>query len=247
MMIRANFREFFMRRHHMKKKIELAMAVCMILAAFVLARQGAVYVLSEKADNKEICIVIDAGHGGGDPGKVGINDALEKDINLSVALKLKSLLEQKDIKVVLTRESDTSLAPAGANNQKAADMQQRCQIITETNPVFTISIHQNSYTTPDIRGAQVFYYGQSDKGEELAAILQKNLISRLDPENRRTAKANESYYLLKKTPTPTVIVECGFLSNPEEAELLLDADYQNKLSRAIYMGILEYLEKEDLL
>ena len=148
---------------------------------------------------------------------------------------------------MLTRDSDTSLAPAGANNQKAADMQNRCQLITETGPVFTISIHQNSYTTPDIRGAQVFYYGQSKKGEELATILQKNLVSRLDPENRRTAKANESYYLLKKTPTPTVIVECGFLSNPEEAELLLDADYQNKLSRAIYMGILEYLEQEGLL
>ena len=236
-----------MKHRQIKKKVELAMAICMIMAAFVLARQGAVYVLSEKADDTEICIVVDAGHGGSDPGKVGVNDALEKDINLSVALKLKTLLEQRNIRVVLTRDSDTSLAPAGANNQKAADMQNRCQLITETEPVFTISIHQNSYTTPDIRGAQVFYYGQSQKGEELATILQKNLVSRLDPENRRTAKANESYYLLKKTPTPTVIVECGFLSNPEEAELLLDADYQNKLSRAIYMGILEYLEQEGLL
>lgn len=223
------------------------MAACLLLAAFILARQGAVLVQSEKASLKKICIVVDAGHGGSDPGKVGVNDALEKDINLALALKLKDLLEKKDIEVVLTRDSDSGLYPADATNKKASDMQKRCEIITEANPVFTVSLHQNSYTTPDIKGAQVFYYGQSQKGEELANILQESLISRVDPENKRTAKANESYYLLKKTPTPTVIVECGFLSNPTEADLLLDADYQNKLARAIYMGIIEYLEKESLL
>lgn len=223
------------------------MAACLLLAAFILARQGAVLVQSEKASSKKICIVVDAGHGGSDPGKVGVNDALEKDINLALALKLKDLLEKKDIEVVLTRDSDSGLYPADATNKKASDMQKRCEIITEANPVFTVSLHQNSYTTPDIKGAQVFYYGQSQKGEELANILQESLISRVDPENKRTAKANESYYLLKKTPTPTVIVECGFLSNPTEADLLLDADYQNKLARAIYMGIIEYLEKESLL
>lgn len=223
------------------------MAVCLLVAAFILARQGAVLVQSEKASPKKICIVVDAGHGGSDPGKVGVNDALEKDINLALALKLKDLLEKKDIEVVLTRDSDAGLYPADATNKKASDMQKRCEIITEADPVFTISLHQNSYTTEDIKGAQVFYYGQSQKGEELATILQESLISRVDPENKRTAKANESYYLLKKTPTPTVIVECGFLSNPAEADLLLDTDYQNKLARAIYMGILEYLEKESLL
>lgn len=223
------------------------MAVCLLVAAFVLARQGAVLVQSEKASSKKLCIVVDAGHGGSDPGKVGVNDALEKDINLALALKLKDLLEKKDIEVVLTRDSDAGLYPADATNKKASDMQKRCEIITEANPVFTVSLHQNSYTTEDIKGAQVFYYGQSQKGEELATILQESLISRVDPENKRTAKANESYYLLKKTPTPTVIVECGFLSNPVEADLLLDTDYQNKLARAIYMGIVEYLEKESLL
>lgn len=231
----------------MKKKLELAMAVCLLLSAFFLARQGAVYVQSQKTEEKKICIVIDAGHGGSDPGKVGINDALEKDINLALALKLKDLLEQKDIKVVLTRDSDTGLYPADATNKKASDMQKRCEIITDANPIFTVSLHQNSYPSEDVNGAQVFYYGQSPKGEELANILQDSLVSRVDPDNTRVAKANDSYYLLKKTPTPTVIVECGFLSNPTEADLLLDADYQNKLTRAIYMGIIEYLEKESLL
>lgn len=231
----------------MKKKLELTMGICLILAAFLLARQGAILVTNDHAKEKKICIVVDAGHGGSDPGKVGVNDALEKDINLELALKLKKLLEQKDVEVVLTRDSDVGLYSEDANNKKADDMQKRCKIIADADPVFTVSLHQNSYTSPEVKGAQVFYYGQSATGKELAEILQESLITHVDPENTRTAKANESYYLLKKTPTPTVIVECGFLSNPTEAKLLLDSDYQDKLVRAIYMGIISYLEKEELL
>lgn len=231
----------------MKKKLELGMAVCLLASAFLLARQSAVFVQSENAEVKSLCIVIDAGHGGSDPGKVGINNAEEKDINLALALKLRDLLEQKNISVVLTRDSDAGLYPADATNKKASDMQKRCEIITEANPVFTISLHQNSYPAEEVKGAQVFYYAQSSEGEALANILQASLISRVDSENKRVAKANDSYYLLKKTPTPTVIVECGFLSNPTEADLLIDETYQNKLVRAIYMGILEYLESNSLL
>lgn len=223
------------------------MSLCLLAAAFILAKQGAVLVQSEKAAREKICIVVDAGHGGSDPGKVGINGALEKDINLSIALKLKDLLEQREISVVLTRDSDAGLSPADATNKKAADMQKRCQIIADANPAFTVSIHQNSYTTEDIKGAQVFYYGQSENGKRLADVLQEHLISEVDPQNTRVAKANESYYLLKKTPTPTVIVECGFLSNRSEADLLLTEDYQSKLAHAIYLGILSYLEEESLL
>ena len=231
----------------MKKKIELVMAVCLIAAAFILARQGAVFVQSENAFAKKPCIVVDAGHGGRDAGKVGVNDALEKDINLSLALKLKAALEKEEIEVVLTRDPDIGLYSEDSTNKKAEDMQNRCKIITDANPVFTVSLHQNSYTSPEVRGAQVFYYGQSKEGKELADIIQSSLIANVAPENTRTAKANESYYLLKKTPTPTVIVECGFLSNPEEADLLLTEDYQDKLIEAIRLGIMEYLEKKELL
>ena len=231
----------------MKKKIELVMAVCLIAAAFILARQGAVFVQSENAFAKKPCIVVDAGHGGRDAGKVGVNDALEKDINLSLALKLKAALEKEEIEVVLTRDSDIGLYSEDSTNKKAEDMQNRCKIITDANPVFTVSLHQNSYTSPEVRGAQVFYYGQSKEGKDLADIIQSSLIANVAPENTRTAKANESYYLLKKTPTPTVIVECGFLSNPEEADLLLTEDYQDKLIEAIRLGIMEYLEKKELL
>ena len=156
-------------------------------------------------------------------------------------------LEKQGILVVMTREGEDDLSDPGAVNAKVQDLQRRVQLIHEKKPDCVISIHQNSYTTEDIKGAQVFYYGQSENGKRLADVLQEHLISEVDPQNTRVAKANESYYLLKKTPTPTVIVECGFLSNQSEADLLLTEDYQSKLAHAIYLGILSYLEEESLL
>lgn len=225
----------------MKKKIELIMAVILLASAFFLARKGSVLVNNSKAKEKAVCIAIDAGHGGDDPGKIGINDAKEKDINLAIALKLKKLLEKEDIEIVLTRKDKNGLYSAGTSNKKVEDMRKRCEIITDAMPVFTVSVHQNSYTEEYVRGAQVFYFGQSAEGKELAETLQESLRTNLDPENNRMAKANESYYLLKKTPTPTVIVECGFLSNTEEADLLITEEYQDKVAEAIYDGILTYL------
>ena len=115
------------------------------------------------------------------------------------------------------------------------------KLIEEKKPDLVVSIHQNSYTEEYVNGAQVFYFGQSAEGKELAETLQESLREHLDPENDRMAKANESYYLLKKTPTPTVIVECGFLSNTEEANLLITEEYQDKVAEAIKDGILTYL------
>lgn len=254
----------------MKKKIELIMAVCLVIAAFFLGSQSAILVQNSHTDTGELpdtsgtdsvsdtelagngqnesssdglSIVIDAGHGGIDPGKVGINDALEKDINLALALKLRDKFSQDSIRIILTRDSDTGLYSEGSTNKKAEDMQTRCKIISDASPIFTVSLHQNSYPSPEVCGAQVFYFGQSQDGKKLADMIQDSLISNVDPDNHRVAKANESYYLLKKTPTPTVIVECGFLSNPTEADLLLTDDYQNLLVDAIYNGIQNYLSE----
>lgn len=231
----------------MKKKLELLMGILLVAAAFFLAQNGAKLVQSSKAKSTTLCIVIDAGHGGIDPGKIGINNALEKDINLEIALKLEQKLEAAGIKIVMTRTDDTGLYSESSTNKKVEDMQERCKLIAESEPVFTVSIHQNSYVTEDIKGAQVFYYGQSEVGKELAETLQESLISLVDPDNHRQAKANESYYLLKKTTSPTVIVECGFLSNSEEAALLVTSDYQDTLVDAIYQGIFTYLEANQYL
>lgn len=229
----------------MKKKMEIFMAVAVLAAACLFARNGAVIVESMNAKQNKICIVIDAGHGGADPGKVGINGAEEKELNLQIALRLQRLLESEGIEIILTRTDDNGLYQEGTSNKKVEDMRNRCEIITEAMPVFTISIHQNSFPEEYVKGAQVFYYGKSQEGKALAEIIQASMIERLDPENHRTAKANESYYLLKRTPTPTVIVECGFLSNSQEAELLVTEEYQEKAAWAIHMGIMQYLNSVD--
>ena len=188
-------------------------------------------------------MVIDAGHGGDDPGKVGINGAYEKDLNLQIASLLKTFLEANDIEVVMTRESDEGLYDADVSNKKVQDMKRRIELIDKTMPVLTVSIHQNSYPEEYVHGAQVFYYTGSTQGQQLAEYIQKQLVEKVDPENKRQVKANNSYYLLKKTEIPIVIVECGFLSNSAEAEKLCTSEYQERVAWAIHMGILQYLNE----
>lgn len=201
---------------------------------------GSVAVSKEKP-----CVVIDAGHGGADPGKVSAGGALEKDINLEIAIKLQQFLEQEDVEVVLTRDSDAGLYDENASNKKVQDMKRRVELIESTRPVVTVSIHQNSYHEEYVHGAQTFYYANSEQSKELAEKIQQVLLNTIDRNNTRVAKANDSYYLLKKTSFPIVIVECGFLSNREEAQKLESDYYQEKLAWAIHMGILQYLNEID--
>lgn len=226
-----------------KKTMETVMGVVLILAIALMVENVRVHEVFKNGETVETkkTIVIDAGHGGSDPGKIGVNKVLEKDINLKIAEKLKTFLEMEDIQVVMTRETDAGLNSAEASNKKADDMRKRCQVIDGAKPCFTVSIHQNSYHEETIKGAQVFYYGQSAEGKEIAECIQKHLIERVDNTNKRVAKANGSYYLLRKTQQPTVIVECGFLSNYEEAEKLNDDYYQEKVAWAIHMAIMELL------
>ena len=198
---------------------------------------------SEKeTPSKNTVIVLDAGHGGFDPGKVGVNGALEKDINLSIVKKLKTLLEEEGFTIYLTREKDTLLGPANSTSKKKDDMIARINMITELNPFFTISIHQNSFTDANSSGPQVFYYKDSEESATMAQVLQDVLNTQLSPAKSRAPQANANYYLLTRIPTPTVIVECGFLSNPNEAELLTQDEYQSRVANAIFLGILSYYE-----
>ena len=180
-------------------------------------------------------VVIDSGHGGSDPGKIAVNGVLEKDINLKIAVKTKSLLEEYGIEVIMTREDENGIA-----DSKMEDMKKRIEIINENDPQLCVSIHQNSYTQADIHGAQVFYYTHSTEGEKAAEIIQSTLLS-VNSANTRQKKANDTYYILKKAKSPVVIVECGFLSNPEEAELLNTEEYQQKMAEAIAEGVFKYL------
>jgi len=187
-------------------------------------------------------LVLDAGHGGFDPGKVGVNGALEKDINLSIVKKLQKLLEDEGFTVYLTRDKDTLLAPANSTSKKKDDMIARIEMVTRLNPFFTISIHQNSFTDSSVYGPQVFYYKDSEESATMAQVIQDVLNNQLAPEKKRAPQANTNYYLLTRTPTPTVIVECGFLSNPTEADLLTQEEYQSRVANSIFLGILSYYE-----
>ncbi len=190
-------------------------------------------------------VVIDAGHGGFDPGKVGIDGQLEKDINLSIAKKLKAYLEASDVNVVMTRDTDTGLYQSGDSHKKVSDMRRRCDIINEARPDLVVSIHQNSYHQEEINGGQVFYYKTSQNGKRLAEILQERFDYVLGEANRRVAKANDNYYLLLHVKEPIVIVECGFLSNRKEAKALESEDYQNRMAWTIHMGVMEYLNTDE--
>ena len=234
--------------HKMEQKsrmLAIGMAILVLATACYFAR-GNFWEMAaggvQKSDSR--LVIIDAGHGGNDPGKIGVDGTQEKDLNLLMAQKLKTLLEQQDLKVLMTRESDAGLYDANASNKKVQDMKRRCEIINEEQPACVISIHQNSYHEEAIHGAQVFYYGTSSESERLAELIQEELVSFVEPENHRLAKANDTYYLLKKTQVPIVIVECGFLSNWEESKKLQDENYQDKLVWAISMGTQRYLNHQ---
>lgn len=225
-----------------RKLLSLVMGVLLLVSMAFVGREAARYTAGRNVEvGKAPCVVIDAGHGGDDPGKVGINGAKEKDVNLEIAMRVKQYLEASGVKVVMTRETDAGLYSPDASNKKVQDMKRRIAIIDEADPDLTVSIHQNSYPEEYVHGAQVFYYEGSLQGKALAGLLQRQLTEKADPENRRQIKANDSYYLLKKTSVPIVIVECGFLSNSAEAEKLCTEEYQDRLAWAIHMGILQYL------
>lgn len=201
-------------------------------------------------DQKEIIkgnwhVVLDAGHGATDSGKIGINGALEKDINLAIVKDLQELLSQKGVSVTLTREDDSPLYEEAASNKKMSDMKNRIKTIESSQAQAVISIHQNSYPDQSVRGPQVFYYTSSTEGERLANAIQSRFTDLIGDQNRRQIKANKDYYLLIHTPVPTVIVECGFLSNSEEAEKLITEEYQHGVAQVIADGIIDWLSGKE--
>lgn len=224
------------------KILTWVMSILLLCSMVLLSKEAALYVTGTASGNSHtFTVVIDSGHGGNDPGKIAADGTLEKDINLAISLKLQTYLEAADVKVVMTRTTDTGLYDQDASNKKVQDMKKRIELMESSDPDIIVSIHQNSYSDSAIHGAQVFYYTTSPPSKALAESLQDILIRDLDPKNHRQAKANDSYYLLKKTTRPIVIVECGFLSNPTEAALLKSGSYQDQIAWVLHLGILQHL------
>lgn len=218
-----------------KRQIVFVVGILGIISA-ILALKHYIPTIAIPTTNR--VVIIDAGHGGGDPGAIGLTGTLEKDINLNIALKLQQFIEQSGGLVLMTRTEDEMLA-----ENKREDMKLRKRLREENSGDIFISIHLNSFPQESCKGAQTFY-ANNEKSKNLAEKIQKNMVKFLEEDNSRVAKKLIDVYLLKDVNIPSVIVECGFLSNSREEKLLKDEKYQSRVAFSIFAGICEYFEEE---
>lgn len=238
----------------MRKNIETGICLT-IICLFVFmwgfsGKHGELMTISSQpseAMDRQV-IVIDPGHGGMDGGCISINGTAEKDINLAISKNCKELFTALGFQPICTRETDEAIYDEGVEGlsaQKKSDMENRLAIFSKYTDAISISIHQNQFTDSRYSGAQMFYQQDNTEGERLAQNMQKQFVNLLDPENTRETKpVTDELYLLKNTSCAAIMIECGFLSNPQEAQLLESDEYQKQVSFAIFTGLMEYsLEK----
>ena len=216
--------------------------MCVLLVGVILICSivGVCYAVKATTSPKALyTIVIDAGHGGHDGGAVGrTTEVTESYLNLQFALKLKSICEEYGFNVVLTRKDMNGLYSAFATNKKRSEMEKRMEIIEDANPDLVVSIHMNSFSNTSARGAQVFYAETHPEYEEFAQKVQDALNAKID-NAKKTAKSSD-FYVINTTSIPSILVECGFLSNPEEEALLVSEKYQKDFCYVLFYGILSY-------
>ena len=227
----------------MAKKIKRKMMVYSLVFLVVVFSFGYIastMVVQTVAHPVGITVVIDAGHGGADGGSVGTKTGItESELNLIYAKKLTKYLEDFGIDVVNTRTDMNGLYEKMTDDYKLVDMKKRAEIINKSGAQVLVSIHMNKYTSQNENGAQVFFEQQNEQSEQLATSI-KNML-RANIENARELVLAGDYYILNETNTIGVIVECGFLSNPQEELNLQDSAYQDKLCYSIYAGIINFL------
>lgn len=217
------------------KKILVFVAVFAILFSFVacFSGQGAVESVSPRVS---MTIILDAGHGGIDVGAVGKNGTLESDLNLDYCLTLKNMFEDYGVNVVLTRQDKNGLYREFKSGFKMEDMRKRREIIQTTRHDLLISIHMNKFSASSSRGAQVYYDEEKQVGKELAENLQRIFQKQLPFARKETQSAD--LYVLKSTNAPSILIECGFLSNPQEEKMLLEKEHKQNLCYCIVASVL---------
>lgn len=227
----------------LKKSTAIATAISFLMVCFAVAIISFMLsydITAEENQNVTKTIVIDPGHGGIDGGATA-GDLLEKDLNLSVALKIEKVLNENGYSTALTRNNDEIKLNENGKYSKTIDLKSRLELINENNADIFVSIHMNKFSDPKYSGAQVFC-ADNDMSKALGEKVQNSLKIHLDSSNTRAAKGNErSLYILKNASVPAVLIECGFMSNPDELKLLTDSDYQEKIAYAVYKGIEEYI------
>ncbi len=229
----------------MKKSI---FAFAALAVAFVTAVTLCFQTLNSQAvsafDEGNLRVVVDAGHGGIDGGVFGKSTGVkESDLNLSISLLLKDKLEELGFEVTLTRRTEGGLYDTTAKGFKKRDMQRRKEIIAAADPALVLSVHQNFYPSKSTRGAQVFYPMKNEEGEALALLVQgrlNDLYAEQKVKGRKATKAE--FFMLTCAPCPSLIIECGFLSNYEDERLLSKKAWQERLAESIAVGVLDYCD-----
>lgn len=226
-----------------KKRLWIIPALLLMIALSV----GTGVAIASSSPKPVKIVVLDAGHGGIDGGVCGINSKTpEAVINLQIALRLKNLLEAQSFRVVMTRSDENGLYEKDAPNKKRSDMEARKNIILSAKPDLVLSIHCNRFPSSDRRGAQVFFDRASSSGCALASSLQSALnTANHDAGLSSFSPLHGDYYLLKCSPYPSAIAECGFLSNPEDDALLNDASHREKIAYCLFSGILGFFATEE--
>jgi len=228
-----------------RKILIISLVLILLVGAFIISLtyyQKTVSASTLPILNK--VIIVDAGHGGVDGGAEGINTGVyESHINLQIAERVKKFLEESGCLVLMSRDEDMGLyTPDGSiRKKKNEDLQNRKELFEKSDADAIVSIHLNSFPEGQYYGAQTFYPSGEEKSKMMAQMIQEELIRVLDNGNTRKIKSKNDVYIMKNVQTPIVIVECGFLSNKEEAAKLIDPEYQQKLAYCIFTSIVEFL------
>lgn len=235
----------------LKRRLSLFAGYCVIIGAFVIAGlwgNHAATVFSDRGLKTDtVCFVIDAGHGGIDGGAVSCSGVSESVLNLQISLRLRDLLQLMGYSTKMIRTEDVSIYTSGNTiaAKKASDLKERVRIINSTDNAVLLSIHQNHFVDSFYSGGQVFY-ASTQGSKQLAEAIQNSFVSTVNIGSNRKIKPVEGIYIMKHVHCPAVLIECGFLSNPEEEFLLRSDDYQKKLCMVISTACSEYLTKMQL-
>ncbi len=222
--------------------------ICVILTLIILFLSTAICKIENSSSNNLSddflpLVVIDAGHGGEDGGAIADDGTLEKNLNLEIALRLNDIMSVFGYETRQIRITDTDLHETGdtIRQRKISDIRNRFAIMNEYDNCLYISVHQNKFSDKNINGAQTFYSPNNDESKILAQFIQKSISSQLQPKNNRVIKkSGTDIFLLYNATRPTVMVECGFISNDIELSNLKNQDYQNKMALSIAVGIINY-------
>ena len=232
---------------------EIFLSVLLVLTVLITTAIGVV----TRILGEELCIrtsgevksvytiIIDAGHGGEDCGAIGVNGIYEKDLNLAISLEIGEELKRQGYRVIYTRTEDKLLYKDSENIKgirKISDLKNRAAIADEHDSPIFVSVHMNSFGDSKYSGLQVYYGTYSSESMVLAQSIQDCVRANLQPDNDRKIKEGKNIYLLENITVPTVLIECGFLSNLEECKKLSEKEYQKQLSFLIVCGIIEYID-----